>query len=77
MLSTAVICTALFPYITLAWLIIGAAVVIFAPHLAKRMGDGLTRTLGIPELGGPHHQHDNAVADSDLAGSPGHAAQPG
>ena len=41
----------LFPYITLAWLIIGAAVVIFAPHLAKRMGDGLTRTLGIPELG--------------------------
>ena len=41
----------LFPYITLAWLIIGAAVVLFAPHLAKRMGDGLTRTLGIPELG--------------------------
>ncbi len=52
----------LFPYITLAWLVIGAAVVIFAPHLAKRMGDGLTRTLGIPELGHHHHGHGGAAA---------------
>lgn len=57
-----------FPYITLAWLIIGAAVVLFAPHLAKRMGDGLTRTLGIPELGGRHHHDPDAAADSDLGG---------
>ena len=57
-----------FPHITLAWLIIGAAVVIFAPHLAKRMGDGLTHTLGIPELGGPHHRDHDAAADSDLGG---------
>jgi amino acid transporter len=56
-----------FPYITLAWLVIGAAVVLFAPQLAKRMGDGLTRTLGIPELGGPHHHHREG-ADSDLGG---------
>jgi amino acid transporter len=57
-----------FPYIVLAWLIVGAALVIFAPHLARRMGDGLTRTLGIPELGGPHHQHHDAGAESDLSG---------
>ncbi len=42
----------LFPYITLAWLLIGAGVVIFAPRLATRMGDGLTRALGLPVLGG-------------------------
>jgi amino acid transporter len=45
---------ALFPYVALVWLIIGAAVVIFAPHLARRMGDGLTRTLGLPALGADH-----------------------
>jgi amino acid transporter len=58
-----------FPYVTLAWLVIGAAVVMFAPRLAKRMGDGLTRTLGIPELGAPHHHHaHDAAADTDLSG---------
>jgi hypothetical protein len=58
-----------FPYVTLAWLVIGAAVVIFAPRLAKRMGDGLTRTLGIPELGAPHHHHaHDATAETDLSG---------
>ncbi len=44
---------------------------VFAPHLAKRMGDGLTRTLGIPELGGPHHHHHHAHdadADADASG---------
>jgi amino acid transporter len=41
----------LFPYITLAWLLIGAIVVIFAPQLATRIGDGLTRTLGLPTGG--------------------------
>jgi amino acid transporter len=54
-----------FPYITLAWLVIGAAVVIFAPHLAKRMGDGLTRTLGIQELGSHHHRATAGVADAE------------
>jgi amino acid transporter len=37
----------IFPYITLAWLLIGAAIVLFAPQMATRMGDGLTRTLGL------------------------------
>ncbi len=55
----------MFPYLTLAWLVTGASVVIFAPNLAKKMGDGLTRTLGIPEVGGPHHHHH---ADPDLSG---------
>jgi hypothetical protein len=41
----------LFPYITLAWLVIGAAVVVFAPRMATRVGDGLTRALGLPALG--------------------------
>jgi amino acid transporter len=39
-----------FPYVALAWLIVGAAVVLFAPDLARRMGDGLTRTVGLPSL---------------------------
>ena len=59
----------LFPYITLAWLIIGAAVVLFAPHLATRMGDGLTRTLGIPELGQHHHDAHSDVAEGGLSGT--------
>jgi len=41
----------LFPYIVLGWLLIGAAVVVFAPQLAARMSDGLTRTLGLPAPG--------------------------
>jgi amino acid transporter len=41
----------IFPYITLAWLIIGLAVVLFAPQMATRMGDGLTRTLGLKGSG--------------------------
>jgi amino acid transporter len=58
-----------FPYVTLAWLVMGAALVLFAPHLAKRMGDGLTRTLGIPELGAPHHHHaHDTAAEADLSG---------
>ena len=56
-----------FPYITLAWLVIGAAVVIFAPHLAKRMGDGLTRTLGI-QAPGSHHHATAGVADAGPSG---------
>jgi amino acid transporter len=57
-----------FPYIALAWLIIGAAVVIFAPNLAKRMGDGLTRTLGIKELGPHHHQAAGSAAEAEVSG---------
>ena len=60
-----------FPYVTLAWLVIGAAVVIFAPHLAKRMGDGLIRTLGVSELGAPHHhgpEAPDATAEADRGG---------
>lgn len=37
----------IFPYIALAWLVIGAAIVIFTPQLARRVGAGLTRTLGV------------------------------
>jgi amino acid transporter len=59
----------LFPYITLAWLIIGAAVVLFAPHLATRMGDGLTRTLGIPELGQHHRNARSDAAEAELSGT--------
>jgi amino acid transporter len=44
----------LFPYLVLGWLLIGAAVVVFAPRIATRMGDGLVRTLGLsPAAGGP------------------------
>jgi amino acid transporter len=42
----------LFPYLALGWLLIGAAVVVFAPRLATRMGDGLVRTLGLTKAGG-------------------------
>jgi amino acid transporter len=56
----------LFPYVTLAWLIVGAAVVLFTPHLAKRMGDGLVRTLG---LSGPADgQAETAVGAAELTG---------
>jgi amino acid transporter len=41
----------LFPYLALAWLLIGAAVVVFAPGIAGRMGDGLVRTLGLGQTG--------------------------
>ena len=41
----------LFPYLALAWLLIGAAVVVFAPGIAGRMGDGLVRTLGLGKTG--------------------------
>jgi amino acid transporter len=58
----------LFPYVTLAWLVIGAAVVLFAPRLARRMGDGLTRTLGV-EI--PGASRDASVA----AGLPGVAEE--
>ena len=54
----------LFPYITLAWLIVGAAIVLFAPDMAKRMGDGLTRMLGLSSA-----NSDSAVT-GDLAGDP-------
>jgi amino acid transporter len=37
----------IFPYITLAWLLIGAMIVLFAPQMAKRMGEGLVRSLGL------------------------------
>jgi amino acid transporter len=52
----------LFPYIALAWLIIGAAIVLFAPNMAKRIGDALTRTLGLSSA-----DSDNAVTE-DLVG---------
>jgi hypothetical protein len=51
----------LFPYITLGWLLIGAAVVVFAPQMAARMGDGLTRTLGLPAPGGADRPPDSAA----------------
>ena len=51
----------------IAWLVIGAAVVIFAPNLAKRMGDGLTRTLGI-QAPGSHHHATAGVADAGPSG---------
>jgi amino acid transporter len=37
-----------FPYILLAWLIIGAAVILLSPQLARRVGAGLARDLGLP-----------------------------
>jgi amino acid transporter len=42
----------LFPYLVLGWLLIGAAVVVFAPGIATRMGDGLVRTLGLSTAAG-------------------------
>jgi amino acid transporter len=41
----------LFPYVTLVWLAAGAAVVVFAPRLATKIGQGLARSLGLPALG--------------------------
>ncbi len=41
----------LFPYVTLIWLAVGAGVVIFAPQLARKIGHGLTRSLGLQALG--------------------------
>jgi amino acid transporter len=37
-----------FPYILLAWLIIGAAVILLSPQLARRVGAGLSRDLDLP-----------------------------
>jgi amino acid transporter len=58
----------LFPYITLAWLIIGAAVVLFAPELAKRMGDGLTRTLGLSAAGADGAASGGPAGDPSAVG---------
>jgi hypothetical protein len=38
----------LFPYILLAWLVIGAAVIVFSPTLVRRVAAGLARDLGLP-----------------------------
>ena len=40
-----------YAFTLLAWLIIRAAVVVFAPAMATRMGDGLVRTLGLAKPG--------------------------
>src|SRR5215469_9939944 len=37
-----------FPYILLAWLIIGAAVILLSPQLARRVGAGLAQDLDLP-----------------------------
>jgi amino acid transporter len=37
-----------FPYILLAWLVIGAAVILLSPQLARRVGAGLAKDLGLP-----------------------------
>jgi amino acid transporter len=37
-----------FPYILLAWLIIGAAVILLSPQLARRVGAGLAKDLDLP-----------------------------
>jgi len=58
----------LFPYIALGWLLIGAAVVIFAPRLAARMGDGLTRTLGLPVPGEADRAPAAVAQDPPAAG---------
>jgi amino acid transporter len=56
-----------FPYIALAWLVIGTAVVIFAPRLTKRIGDGLIRTLGLAASGSETTAAESAPADIGLA----------
>jgi uncharacterized protein YqgC (DUF456 family) len=38
----------LFPYILLAWLIVGVAVIAFWPTMVRRVGAGLSRDLGLP-----------------------------
>jgi amino acid transporter len=38
----------LFPYILLAWLVIGAAVIVLSPSLVRRVGLGLARDLDLP-----------------------------
>ena len=37
-----------FPYILLAWLIIGAAVILLSPQLTRRVGAGLAKDLDLP-----------------------------
>ncbi len=37
-----------FPYILLAWLVIGTVIILLSPQLARRVGAGLSRDLDLP-----------------------------
>ncbi len=58
----------LFPYLTLIWLVIGALIVLFAPQMATRMGDGLTRMLGLQALGSDRADAATGTGEPPAAG---------
>jgi hypothetical protein len=41
----------IFPYITAGWLAVGLILILANPGLARRIGTGLTRGLGLPTAG--------------------------
>lgn len=41
----------IFPYVALAWLLAGTAIILFAPGLARKIGTGLTSSLGLTARG--------------------------